>query len=143
MKLIAIAILVSIILVGCQDATGSGPSAPNTPLTRTAQKLADGTCGARLIHDSLVSTYVPYGAFCPVPDSLRKPHKDGSLPAAQHGAGVAYMAWTTDNGDCNAGAEHMGPVTITAACWKHPENFRWMYDTAFDAPDTAYYGMPH
>lgn len=144
MKLAIIAALVAIFLGGCQDATSSTPQAPApaTPLSRTAQKLADGTCGARLVHDSLVGSYVPYGAYCPVPEDLRTPHKDGSLPNAQHGAGVAYMTWTTDNGDCAPVAEHLGPVTVTAWCPKKPENFRWMYDTAYKMPNEITYGMP-
>ena len=133
-----------IILAGCQNATSatdSKPSAPVLPLTRTAQKLADGTCGARLVHDSLVGNYVPYGSWCPVPEALRTPHKDGSLPDSQHRAGVAYQIWETNDGNCEPRAWAISNVVTVAWCPKHPENFRWMFDTAYKMPNQITYGM--
>ena len=137
-------ILTILALAGCQSATSAADtgSAPSIPLTRTAQKLADGTCGSRAIHDSLVATYAPYGSYCRVPDALRTPHKDGSLPDSVHGAGVAYTTWTTNDGDCNPRAWAIDNVKHVSACWKHPENFRWMWDTAYKMPTGELtYGM--
>lgn len=133
--------LAIIALAGCQDATSSQDAAPAiTPAAVTApadhRMQPDGTCRGNLIHDSLVETYVPYGSYCPVPQDLRTPHADGSLPADRYGAGVAYSTWTTNDGNCEPRAWAIANVVNVAACLKRPvlERNRWMFDTAHKMP---------
>ena len=143
-----IAILILIALAGCQDATSSQDAAPShAPAAATApmdhRKQPDGTCKATLIHDSLVEKYVPYGSYCRVPDSLRTPHKDGSLPDSVHGAGVAYSTWTTNDGNCEPRAWAIDNVVNVSACLKPStlELHRWLFDTAYKMPNTLTWGM--
>lgn len=133
--LIALSLLA---LAGCQE---YAPAATAAEPVRDHRMQPDGTCKATLVHDSLVAYYVPYGSYCPVPESLRTPHKDGSLPAAQHGAGVAYSTWTTNDGNCEPRAWAIDNVVNVSWCPKHPENFRWMFDTAYKMPTVITYGM--
>ena len=131
-----ILIIVAIALAACQEYP---PAAVTAPVDH--RKQPDGTCKATLIHDSLVEKYVPYGSYCRVPDSLRTPHADGSLPDSVHGAGVAYSTWTTNDGNCEPRAWAISNVVNVSACWKRPENFRWMFDTAYKMPAILTYGM--
>lgn len=143
-----IAILILIALAGCQDATSSQDAAPSHAPAAVAanpdhRMQPDGTCKATLIHDSLVATYVPYGSYCRVPDSLRTPHKDGSLPDSVHGAGVAYSTWTTNDGNCEPRAWAISNVVNVSACLKprHLKLYRWLFDTAYKMPNTLTWGM--
>ena len=126
------------LLAGCLDSTAATETgaAPSKPLTRTAQKLADGTCGARLLHDSLIESEVAYGSFCPVPEALRTPHADGSLPSDRYGAPVVYQTWTTSDGDCEPRAWAIANVVAHAGCFKPAAlaRFRWTFDSAYKVP---------
>lgn len=135
MKTSILSLTILALLAACQE---SSPTAvPADP-----RMQPDGTCRANLIHPSLVAEYVPYGSFCPVPAELRTPHKDGSLPAAQYGAGVAFQTWETDDGDCEPRAAHVSNVVAHAACLKPAvlEVHRWLFDTAYVMPDTMSWG---
>ena len=144
-----IAIITLIALAGCQDATSSQDAAPSHAPAAVAanpdhRMQPDGTCKATLIHDSLVEKYVPYGSYCRVPDSLRTPHKDGSLPDSVHGAGVAYQTWTTNDGNCETRAWAIDNVVNVSACLKprHLRLYRWLFDTAYKMPrDSLTWGM--
>lgn len=128
MKNSILALLGLLALAACQE--NNPAAAPSDP-----RMQPDGTCRANLIHPTLVESYVPYGSFCPVPAELRTPHKDGSLPAAQYGAGVAYQTWETDYGDCEPRAAHVSNVVAHAACLR-PEVLavhRWLYESPAQA----------
>lgn len=135
---IAIAAL-AVIAMGCDKALASRNELPARPTTRQAQKLADGTCGARFIHDSLISEYVPYGASCKVPADSMKAHEDGSMHADTYGAGVAYQTWITRDGDCDPREWAIDSVKNFAACLRNPP--RWMYDSAYRIPRIVTWGM--
>ena len=128
------------LLAGCQE---YAPAATAAEPVRDHRMQPDGTCKATLIHDSLIERYVPYGSYCPVPESLRTPHADGSLPADRYGAGVAYSTWTTNDGNCEPRAWAIDNVVNVSMCLK-PHVVaanRWMFDSAYKMPAVLTWGM--
>ena len=131
MKDSILALLGLLALAACQE--NAPTAAPPDP-----RMQPDGTCRANMIHPSLVSEYIPYGARCQVPRDSMRPHRDGSLHDSTYGAGVAYQTWTTSDGNCEPRAWAIDNMVNQAACLKDPP--RWMYDTAYKMPAILTWG---
>ena len=127
-----IAILLALSLAACQDATGSGaqpePTTPQMVTRKAATMLPNGTCGSRLIHDSLISAYVDTSMVCMVPADSMRPHADGSNHSNRYAPVTAYTTWETNDGKCEPRAWAISNVVHHAACLKDPP--RYLYDTA-------------
>lgn len=138
-----ILILSLIALAGCQEATSStpqaGPTTPQMVTRKAATMLPNGSCAARLVHDSWVSAYVDTSMVCFVPADSIRPHADGSTHATKYAPVTAYMTWETNDGNCEPRAWAISNVVSHAACLKNPP--RHLYDTAGRMAPVQTWGM--